>query len=94
MRLPKWVVKWIKDDFDLEKMELKVVQQDAEITSLRRKIAELRFYDLPENEIEWVERMMSILWISLFWRQRYIFLEEYMRLRDEDEKRKYLDMPF
>ena len=92
MKLPKWVVKWIKDDFDLEKLELKCKQQEEEIIRLKRKIAELRFYNLPENEKEWVERICDMIGLSIFWRQRYIFLEEYMRQRDEDEKRKIDEM--
>lgn len=90
MRLPKWVIKWVKDDFNLEKAELKLRQQEEEIIRLKRWIAELRFYDLPEEEREWVERVYAMMEWPIFWKWRYIFLEEYMRQRDEDEREKFL----
>lgn len=88
MRLPKWVTRWVKDNFDVEALELKCRQQEEEIVRLKRKIAELRFYALPEDEREWVERLYAMMKWPIFWRGRYIFLEEYMKQRDEDEIRK------
>lgn len=90
MRLPKWVVKGIVDEFTLEKAELKIRQQEEEIARLRRQIAELRFNALPNDEKEWVERIYSMMGWPIFWRWRYIFMEEYMKRRDEDVREAYL----
>ena len=89
MKLPKWVVKGVKDNFNVEALELKCKQNEEENRRLKMKIAELRYYDLPKEEIECVERACAIMWLSLFWWDRSKFYEEYMRARDEDEKRKF-----
>ena len=53
MKLPKWVVKWVKDDFNVEKLELKVKQQEEEIKKLKKEIVSLRREKLPEDERRW-----------------------------------------
>ena len=88
MRLPKWVVKWIKDDFDLEKAELKLRQQEEEIKKLQRRIAWYRFQLLPEAERRWVRDAYWILVGELFWSKYEAFIQEYMHQRDEEEARK------
>lgn len=88
MRLPKWVVKWVKDDFDLEKAELKLRQQEEEIKKLQRHIAWYRFQLLSEDERRWVSDAYWILVGEFFWSKYEAFIQEYMHQRDEEEARK------
>ena len=88
MRLPKWVVKWIKDDFDLEKAELKLRQQEEEIKKLQRRIAWYRFQLLSEDERRWVSDTYWMLVWEFFWSKYEAFIQEYMHQRDEEEARK------
>lgn len=90
MRLPKWVTRWIKDNFDVEALELKCKQQEEEIARLKRRIEEIRYYSLPEAEREWVERVYSMMEWPMFWRQRSFFVSEYLKQRDDDINREYL----
>lgn len=97
MRLPKWVVKGVKDDFTLEKAERKIKQQELEIESLKRQLARLRFNNLPKEEVEWISRVFRVLWSSflntLFWSlQEDMFIMDYLKQRDEDKQREYLEM--
>ena len=84
MRLPKWVVKWVKDDFDFEWLELKCKQQEEEIKILKGRIAALRFELLPKEEREGVERVYSMMKWPIFWRWKIFFIQEYLKRRDED----------
>lgn len=106
MRLPKWVVKWVKDDFTLEKAEHKIKQQELEIEKLKRQLARQRFFNLPKEEVEWVARVFKVLWSSILnslfggWRQENKFIMDYLEQRDIDEKEKLdqmyesWDLPF
>ena len=78
MRLPKWVVKWVKDDFDLEKAELKMKQQEEEIKRLQRHIALYKFQLLSEDERRWVNDAYWILVGDFFWRKYDDFIQEYI----------------
>lgn len=88
MKLPKWVVKWVKDDFDLEKVELKIKQQEEEIKKLQRHVAWYRFQLLSEDEKRWVRDAYLILVGELFWSKYESFIQEYMIQRDAEEKKK------
>lgn len=88
MKLPKWVVKWVKDGFNSEKAELKILQLTEENARLRRKLAMARFESLPKEEKDWVWRTLWILWHSLFCNAQAEFIEKYMDRRDEE------DLPF
>ena len=88
MRLPKWVVKWVKDDFDFEKLELKCKQQEEEIKKLQRHIAWYRFQLLSEDERRWVRDTYWILVGEFFWGKYEAFIQEYMHQRYEEEERK------
>lgn len=90
MKLPKWVVKWVKDEFSSEKAELRVLQLTEENTRLKRKLAMARFELLPKEEKDWVWRALWILWHSLFWDKNAEFIEKYMERRDGEED----DLPF
>ena len=72
MRLPKWVVKWVKDDFDYEKLELKCKQQEEEIIILKNRIALLRYESLPKEERDGVERVYSMMKWPIFWRWKIV----------------------
>lgn len=88
MRLQKGVVKWIKDDFDLEKAELKLIQQKEEIEKLQRHVAWYRFQLLSADERRWVRDAYWILVGEMFWGKYEAFIQEYMIQRDEEEARK------
>lgn len=89
MRLPKWVTRWVKDNFDVEALELKCKQQEEEIARLKRKIEEMRYYSLPEAEREWVERVYYMMGWPLFWKKRSFFVSEYLKQRDNDNIQSY-----
>lgn len=90
MKLPKWVVKWVKDEFSLEKAELRISQLTEENTRLKRRLAMARFDSLPKEERDWVWRTLWILWYSLFLDKNAEFIEKYMDRRDEEEE----ELPF
>lgn len=96
MRLPKWVVKGVKDNFDYDKLELKVKQQEAEIKSLKRRIRNLRYNSFPEEERIWVLNVYLMLGWKLFWREWEIFVDEYVKYKDEEEDTRGLEefLPF
>ena len=85
MRLPKWVVKWIKDDFDYGKLELKCLQQEAELKRLRRKLLLYKFEALPEDEKQWVFNTYLMLWGRLFGSEWDLFREKYILHQEEEE---------
>lgn len=86
MKLPKWVVKWVKDEFSLEEAELRISQLTEENARLRRRLAMARFDSLPKEERDWVLRTLWILWYSLFLDNNAEFIEKYMERRDEEEE--------
>ena len=86
MKLPKWVVKWVKDEFNSDKAELKILQLEEENARLKRKLAMARFESLPKEEKDWVWRTLWILWHTLFWDAEAEFVEKYMERRDEEEE--------
>lgn len=98
MRLPKWVVKWIKDNFDLEKAELKLKQQEEKIKKLETDVYRYRFNCLPRTEKEWIHDAYVILAWEDFWGKKYkAFIVEYMKERDRREKEwtdRQFDLPF
>lgn len=98
MRLPKGVVKWVKDEFTLEKAEKKIKKQELEIEKLKSQLARQRFFALPKDEIEGVARVFRVLKSpilnSLFgwWWWEDKFIVEYIEQRDADEKAKLDEM--
>ena len=96
MKLPKWVVKGVKDDFDYEKLELKCLQQEAELKRLKRKLLLYKFEALPEDEKRWVFQSYLMMWGKMFSSEWDFFREKYILLQEEDEAyRGYLDiLPF
>lgn len=86
MKLPKWVVKWVKDDFNLEKAELKILQLTEENAKLKRRLALARFDSLPKEEKDWVWRALWILWHSTFSDEYDEFIEKYMNRREEEKE--------
>lgn len=66
MRLPKWVVKWVKDNFDVDALELKSKQQEEKIKKLNREIVMLKWKALPEDERRWALDAFFILTWKLF----------------------------
>lgn len=94
MRLPKWVVKWVKDDFDFERLELKVKQQEEEIATLKRTIVRLKRDALPQDEKDCALRVYVMMDWPLFWDEWNIFQERYIEERDEDMARRGLSCLF
>lgn len=95
MRLPKWVVKWIKDDFTLEKAERLIKKQELEIERLKNQLNRQRFYNLPKEEIDWVKRTFDALGYNMFWMfwtnpNENAFIEKYLSTRDDEMQREYL----
>lgn len=77
MRLPKWVVKWIKDNFDVDALELKCMQKEEEIKRLEKEIALLKRERLPEDERRWALNAYRVLtWKFFSWETE--FKEEYI----------------
>lgn len=66
MRLPKWVVKWIKDHFDVDALELKCKQQEEKIKKLNKDVVRLKWNALPEDERKWALNAFVILTWKLF----------------------------
>lgn len=91
IKLPKWCVQWVKDDFTLEKAELIIQQQKEEIRKLQRKNYLLKFDALPEKEKEWaLNAYMILVWEIFSWKMEE-FKEEYMK---DKEKKEINDLPF
>lgn len=77
MRLPKWVVKWIKDNFNVDALELKCRQQEEEIKRLKRKIVLLKRDGLSEDERRWALNAYRVItWKFFSWETE--FKEEYI----------------
>jgi hypothetical protein len=84
MRLPKWVVKWVKDNFDVDALELKCRQQEEKIKKLTNEIARLKWNALLEEEREWALNAFFILTWKLFpWSEQTAFIEKYVKLKEE-----------
>lgn len=85
MRLPKWVVKGVKDEFNVEALELKCKQQEEEIANLRRKINYMRFMSLPEDERRWIERALIIITWKFFplKEEKDNFIDDYLKFLDD-----------
>ena len=66
MRLPKWVVKWVKDNFDVEALELKAKQQEEKIKKLTKDIVMLKWKALPEDERRWALNAFIVLTWKVF----------------------------
>lgn len=96
MRLPKWVVKWVKDTFDSDKLMLKIRQQEAEIESLNKKIVNLKREALSDSEKEWATIVYLMMKWPLFWDWWDIFKEQYIKEKEDDEDRRGLidSLPF
>ena len=84
MRLPKWVVKWVKDNFDVDALELKCRQQEEKIKRLNKEIAMLKWKALPEYERKWALEAYLILTWKLFWWETD-FIVEYIKQQEEWE---------
>lgn len=84
MRLPKWVIKWIKDDFDYEKLELKCKQQEEEIIKLKSRINYMRYMALSEEERIWIENTLAIITWRTFWtfKDKEEFVESYLERKE------------
>lgn len=85
MKLPKWVVKWVKDEFNPEAVELKVKQQEEEIKRLKIKVAYYRFLALPEEERKGATNAYMVLNGKLFNWEWEEFCKEYLKYRDEQD---------
>ena len=95
MRLPKWVVKWVKDNFTLEDAERIIKKQELEIERLKKQLNRQRFYSLPKEEIEWVKRTFDALGYNMFYMfwtnpNEDVFIEKYLSTRDEEKEKEYL----
>lgn len=66
MRLQKWVVKWVKDNFDVDALELKCRQQEEKIKKLNREVVMLKRKNLPEDERRWALDTFTILTWKMF----------------------------
>ena len=66
MRLPKWVVKWVKDNFDVNALELRAKQQEEKIKKLNKEIVLLKWKALPEDERRWALDAFFVLTGKLF----------------------------
>jgi hypothetical protein len=86
MRLPKWVVKWVKDDFDFETLEIKCRQQEEEIKSLKETIMRYKFEHLPEDEKIGVWNVYLMMWWKSFGKERDVFREEYIKYKEDEEE--------
>lgn len=77
MRLPKWVVKWVKDNFDVDALELKCRQQEEKIKKLNKDIVMLKWEGLSEDERRWALNAYYLLtwkffsWVGEF-KEKYI----------------------
>ena len=77
MRLPKWVVKWVKDNFDVDALELKCRQQEEKIKKLNKDIVMLKWERLSEDEKRWALNAYHLLtWKFFSWEGE--FKEEYI----------------
>ena len=66
MRLPTWEVKWIKNNFEVDALELKFRQQEEKIKKLTNKVVRLKWDALPEDERRWALNAFIILTWKLF----------------------------
>lgn len=99
MKLPKWVVKGVKDDFTLEKAELKIRQQEEKIRRLNIQIGWLKFNNLSDDEREWVVNTFALLtWHWYFSKELDEFVCEYIKYKDRIEREmidaRKEDLPF
>lgn len=98
MRLPKWVVKWVKDNFDVNAIELKCKQQEEKIKKLNREIVMLKRQAISEEERRWALDAFFILTWKLFpCAEQTEFIEKYVELKEEWDAvsfSKKEDLPF
>lgn len=66
MKLPKWVVKGVKDNFDVDALELKCRQQEEKIKKLNKDIVRLKWDALPEDERKWALNAFTIFSWKMF----------------------------
>lgn len=66
MRLPKWVTRWVKDNFDVEALELKCRQREEKIKKLTKDIVMLKWKELPEDERRWALNAFIVLTWKVF----------------------------
>lgn len=93
MRLPKWVVKWVKDNFDVDALELKCKQQEEEIKRLKKKILNLKRDRLPEDERRWaLNAYLLLTWKFFSWEND--LKEKYVELVEFWETINIEDLPF
>lgn len=98
MKLPKWVVKWVKDEFTLEKAEKKIKKQELEIEKLKKQLARQRFFSLPKDEVEGVARVFRVLKSPIlnsifgWWWLEDKFIVEYIEQRDADKDAEFDEM--
>ncbi len=88
MRLPKWVVKWVKDNFDVDALELKCRQQEEKIRKLNKEIVCLKRDRLSEDERRWALNAYNIItWKNFSWelefKEEYIEHLEFLEVLDE-----------
>ncbi len=81
MKLPKWVVKWVKDNFDVNALELKTKQQEEKIKKLNREIVLLKWKALPEDERKWALDAFFVLTGKVFDGQME-FVEKYIEQQE------------
>ena len=99
MKLPKWVVKGVKDNFDVEALELKCRQQEEKIKKLNRDIVMLKWKNLPEDERRWAFNAFVVLTGSMFpmSSEEIEFITKYIEQREAWEAisvYKWEDLPF
>lgn len=83
MKLPKGVVKWVKDNFDVDALELKCKQQEEEIKKLRREIVMLKWQALPEDERRWALDALFVLTWKVLPPAQTEFIEKYVEQQEE-----------
>lgn len=98
MRLPKWVVKWVKDNFDVDALELKCRQQEEKLKKLNKDIVMLKWKRLPEDERRWALNAFAIFsWKMFPCPEQTEFITKYIEQHDAWEAISWLkweDLPF
>jgi len=91
MGLPKWVVKWVKDNFNIEECELKVQRLEEENRKLRLENGRLRFYLLPKEESEWAINAFIMLTGHWYFSRE---MDEFMKSYVDSREISFRNLPF
>lgn len=95
--MKKWTAYKASVDEDAECYD--ILEQNEKLKEenrkLKLKIGELEFYNLSEEEREWAENTFTMLtWHGIFSKEMRQFYWDYIKYKEDLEKKSSTDLPF